>query len=49
MFWGSYWVIDIDADYQVVAVSGLKREYLWILSRTPEVSAKTYDELVARL
>ena len=47
--WGNYWVIDIDADYQLVAVSEPKREYLWILSRTPEVSAKAYDELLARL
>ena len=47
--WGNYWVIDIDTDYQLVAVSEPKREYLWILSRTPEVSAKAYDELLARL
>ena len=47
--WGDYWVIDIDADYQLVAVSEPKREYLWILSRTPKVSAKSYDELLARL
>ena len=47
--WGNYWVIDIDADYQLVAVSEPKREYLWILSRTPEVSAKAYDDLLVRL
>ena len=47
--WGNYWVIDIDTDYQLVAVSEPKREYLWILSRTPEVSAKAYDELLVRL
>ena len=47
--WGDYWVIDIDADYQLVAVSEPKREYLWILSRTPEVNAKAYDELLSRL
>ena len=47
--WGNYWVIDIDSDYQLVAVSEPKREYLWILSRTPEVSATTYNELLARL
>ncbi len=47
--WGDYWVIDIDPDYQLVAVSEPKREYLWVLSRTPEVSAKAYDELLARL
>ena len=47
--WGNYWVIDLDPSYQLVAVSEPKREYLWILSRTPEVSAKTYDELLSRL
>ncbi len=47
--WGNYWVIDLDPGYQLVAVSEPKREYLWILSRTPEVTAKAYDELVARL
>ena len=49
LVWGNYWVIDIDTDYQLVAVSEPKREYLWILSRTPEVSAKAYDELLSRL
>ena len=47
--WGNYWVIDIDTDYQLVAVSEPKREYLWVLSRTPTVDAKAYDELLARL
>ena len=47
--WGDYWVIDIDNDYQLVAVSEPKREYLWILSRTPEVNGKAYDELLGRL
>ena len=47
--WGNYWVIDIDTDYQLVAVSEPKREYLWILSRTRQVNGKAYDELLARL
>ena len=47
--WGDYWVIDIDPDYQLVAVSEPKREYLWVLSRTPEVNAKAYDDLLTRL
>lgn len=49
LVWGNYWVIDLDPAYQLVAVSEPKREYLWVLSRTPEVNAKTYDELLARL
>ena len=49
MVWGDYWVIDLDADYQLAAVSDAKREYLWVLSRTPQVSAKAYDALLQRL
>jgi apolipoprotein D and lipocalin family protein len=49
LVWGDYWVIDLDAQYQLVAVSEPKREYLWILSRTPAVNPATYNELIARL
>lgn len=47
--WGDYWVIDLDADYQLVAISEPKREYLWVLSRTPEVSPEAYANLLERL
>jgi apolipoprotein D and lipocalin family protein len=49
LVWGNYWVIDLDEPYQLVAVSEPTREYLWILSRTPEVNAAAYDALLARL
>jgi len=49
MVWGDYWVIDLDADYQLAAVSDAKREYLWVLSRTPQVNTKAYDALLQRL
>jgi apolipoprotein D and lipocalin family protein len=49
MVWGDYWVIDLDADYQLAAVSDAKRDYLWVLSRTPQVNAKAYDALIERL
>ena len=49
MVWGDYWVIDLDADYQLAAVSDAKREYLWVLSRTPQANAKAYDSLLDRL
>jgi apolipoprotein D and lipocalin family protein len=49
MVWGDYWVIDLDPQYQVAAVSDPKREYLWILSRTPQMDKKTYEELLSRL
>lgn len=47
--WGDYWVIDLDADYQLAAVSDSKREYLWVLSRTPQVNDKAYGALMERL
>lgn len=47
--WGDYWIIDLDEDYQLVAVSEPRREYLWILSRTPQVEPRAYDALLERL
>jgi len=49
MVWGDYWVIDLDARYQLVAVSEPRREYLWVLSRTPQVDAQAYQALLGRL
>ncbi len=47
--WGNYWVIDLDEDYQLAAVSEPRREYLWILSRTPKVDPLRYKRLLNRL
>ena len=47
--WGDYWVIDLDPQYQLAAVSDPRREYLWILSRTPKANQKSYDDLLQRL
>ncbi len=49
MVWGDYWIIDLDPDYQWVVVSEPKREYLWILSRTPQWPAATYQTLLDKL
>ncbi len=49
MVWGDYWVIDLDSQYQVAAISDPRRQYLWILSRTPQLDKKTYDDLLQRL
>jgi len=49
MVWGDYWVIDLDPQYQVAAISDPRREYLWVLSRTPQLDKKTYEDLLQRL
>lgn len=47
--WGDYWIVDLDPDYQLAAVSEPKREYLWVLSRTPQVETGAYQALLERL
>jgi apolipoprotein D and lipocalin family protein len=49
LVWGDYWVIDLDPQYQVAAVSDPRREYLWVLSRTPQIDPKLYTDLLQRL
>ena len=49
MVWGDYWVIDLDPAYQLAVVSEPKREYLWVLSRTPKVDPAAWDAVMLRL
>jgi len=49
LVWGNYWVIDLDPAYTLAAVSEPKREYLWILARTPKVAPQAYAALLQRL
>ena len=49
MVWGDYWVIDLDSQYQVAVVSDPRREYLWILSRTPQLDKKVYEDVLQRI
>ena len=46
---GDYWVIGLDEGYQLVAVSEPFRKYLCVLSRTPKVDQKSYEEFLGRL
>ena len=47
--WGDYWVIDLDNQYQLVAVSEPCRNYVWILARTPTFEQKIFDAMLDRL
>jgi apolipoprotein D and lipocalin family protein len=48
-FWGDYWIIDLDPEYQWAVVGEPKRKYLWILSRTPTLDKGTIDGILSRL
>ena len=47
--WGSYWVIQLGPDYRYAVVGEGTREYLWVLSRTPELRASDDESIRARL
>jgi len=46
-FYGSYLIFELDQQgYQYAYISGPSREYLWFLSRTPEVSEEQKADFV---
>jgi apolipoprotein D and lipocalin family protein len=45
-FWGSYWVIGLDTDYQWAVVGHPGRKYFWILSRSPQMEEVLYAEIL---
>lgn len=48
MVWGDYWIIYLDADYRSVAIGDPKREYFWILSRSPQMDQTTYESILGQ-
>ncbi|WPD74565.1 outer membrane lipoprotein Blc [Dickeya fangzhongdai] len=46
-FYGGYNVIALDSDYRYALVCGPNRDYLWILSRTPEIHPLVRQALLA--
>jgi apolipoprotein D and lipocalin family protein len=48
-FYGGYNVIELDkVDYQYSLVAGPDRDYLWLLSRTPNLDPATVKKLVSK-
>ena len=45
LFWGKYWVIGLDPDYQWALVGEPKRKYGWILAREPDLTAEQWEEV----
>jgi len=51
-FWpfaGDYWIIDLGENYEYAVVGHPNRNYLWVLSRTPEMDEDVYSEILSRL
>jgi apolipoprotein D and lipocalin family protein len=45
-FYGDYWILKLDPDYQYAIVGTPSRKYVWILSRTPIIPEKLLEELI---
>lgn len=44
---GDYWVLKIDAEYQVALVGTPNRDYLWVLAREPMVPPEKLEEYLS--
>ncbi len=44
-FWGDYWIIGLDENYQWAIVGTPNRKYGWVLSRTPQLDKSTMEEI----
>lgn len=45
-FYSDYYVLYLDEDYRHAIIGGSSDKYLWILSRTPQISASELDKLL---
>jgi apolipoprotein D and lipocalin family protein len=48
-FWGSYWIIDLDKEYDYAVVGHPSRKYLWVLSRKPQMDDVLYYEILEKI
>ena len=51
-FWpfsGDYWIIDLAPDYSYAVVGEPDRKYLWILSRSSQLTESVYGQIVTRV
>jgi len=48
-FYGDYYVMELDKDYQWALIGSSSDKYLWILSRKPQMEKELYNELLDKL
>lgn len=47
-FYGDYWIIDLDPEYQWAVVGHPGRKYLWILNRQTQLDSTLYAQILHR-
>ena len=48
-FYGDYWILDLGPNYEYAVVGAPNRDYLWILSRTPQLDEQLYQRLLKEM
>lgn len=48
-FYGDYYVMELDENYQWAVIGSSSDNYLWILSRSPQMNESLYGEILNRL
>ena len=48
-FYGDYYVMELDKDYQWAVIGSSSDKYLWILNRKPQMEEKLYNELLNKI
>jgi lipocalin len=48
-FYGDYYVLELDKEYQWALIGSSWDKYLWILSRKPQIENALYNELLHKL
>jgi apolipoprotein D and lipocalin family protein len=44
-FWGDYWIIGLDENYQWAIIGTPSRKYGWVLSRTKKIEEQTMNKI----
>lgn len=48
-FYGDYYVMELDKNYQWALIGSSSDKYLWILSRKPQMETELYNDLLDKL
>ena len=48
-FYGDYFVLELDENYQWAIIGSSSDNFLWILSRTPQLEPDLYNELIDKV
>lgn len=49
IFYADYFILELDENYQWAVIGSKSDDYLWILSRTPQIETSLYDNLIQKI